>query len=151
MHPLHAPNPTQLLGFSKHFLKSLKRFQNSINIYAGHISIVLSLSLTRPNTPLLKLTLTSKFLKFQAVSEFREYSFPADIWSLGALISFRSTAKHLFYYTEEILAWTMKSVLPDDYSIDLKDLVAGMLDPKSKKRPTGRTILKETRKYYRQA
>ena len=60
---LASPAIDQLLGFSEHILKSLKLFQNLINIYAGHISLVLSPSLTRTNTPLLKLTLTSKFFK----------------------------------------------------------------------------------------
>ena len=83
------------------------------------------------------------FLLFKALAEFRKYSFPADIWSLGALIAFRCNAKHLFWCEQDIHAWTKRNVLPDHFTKNLKDLVASMLDPSPRNRPSADDILKE--------
>ena len=86
------------------------------------------------------------FVFFQVLDEFKNYSFPADIWSLGALISFYCNGKHLFCHPGVIQGWSKKNVLPDHYSKDLKDLVASMLDPYPKNRPSAKNIEEETNK-----
>jgi serine/threonine protein kinase len=87
---------------------------------------------------------------FQVRDDFQKYSFPADIWSLGAVIAFFCNAKHLFTSPKEVKGWTKKNPLPDHYSQDLKDLVARLLDPVSSGRPSAAEILSETLKNNRQ-
>jgi NIMA (never in mitosis gene a)-related kinase len=94
--------------------------------------------------------LTFFILHFQVLREFQNYSFPADIWSLGAVIAFYCNAKHLFTSVKEVFEWTKKNPLPDHYSQDLKDLVARLLDPVSSGRPLAAEILSETNKNNRQ-
>ena len=90
------------------------------------------------------------FLSFQVLDEFKNYSFPADIWSLGALISFFCNGEHLFCHPGVIQLWSKTNVLPDHYSKDLKNLVASMLDPYPKNRPSAGNIDEETLKNDRQ-
>jgi serine/threonine protein kinase len=86
----------------------------------------------------------------QVLIQFESYSFPADIWSMGALISFYCNTKHLFNSPAEVLQWSMKSPLPVHYSDPLRDLVAKMLDPLPAGRPTAEEIYDETNKENRQ-
>ena len=67
----------------------------------------------------------------------------ADIWSLGATISFVCNRGHLFNTKDDIMSWSGND-LPlynlSKYSADLHFLVMAMLNPDPKRRPTAETI-----------
>ena len=67
---------------------------------------------------------------------------PADIWSLGAIISYiTNNAQHLFYNSSEVLNWTGdESPVRWSYSRDLKELVLSMLNPDKDSRPSAGSI-----------
>jgi serine/threonine protein kinase len=119
-----------------------------------NIDFIIIISLNHQVTLLFETIIFSTVLtlifNFQVLRVFENYSFPADIWSLGALIAFFCNAKHLFTSVEEVFGWTKKNPLPGHYSQDLKDLVARLLDPASSGRPMAAEIWSETKKNNRQ-
>ena len=52
------------------------------------------------------------YLAPEVVSDVEKYSSAADIWSLGAVISFYINSQHLFSSPQNVLAWTSSSSLP---------------------------------------
>ena len=69
----------------------------------------------------------------------------ADIWALGATISFVCNRGHLFNNKEEIISWSGYASPMYDisrYSDDLHFLLMAMLNPEPKKRPTAKHILR---------
>jgi serine/threonine protein kinase len=86
----------------------------------------------------------------EVLNQFQSYSFPSDIWSFGALISFMCNGSHLFWSHESVFQWRLKDPLPGMFSRELKDLVTQMLNPNPKFRPSADYILDETQKDDRQ-
>jgi len=84
----------------------------------------------------------------------KPYSSPADMWSLGAIISFYCNREHLFRDTSSVLEWEggmSESTLDrDQYSAKLRGIVASLLLPIAKRRPTAAMVLEETKKGDRQ-
>ena len=52
------------------------------------------------------------YLAPEVVSAVEKYSSAADIWSLGAVISFYINSQHLFSSPQNVLDWTSSSSLP---------------------------------------
>jgi len=48
---------------------------------------------------------TPTYMAPEVLRVFQSYSFPADIWSLGALISFICNGKHLFMSHYDAFVW----------------------------------------------
>jgi serine/threonine protein kinase len=86
----------------------------------------------------------------EVLNEFQSYSFPADIWSFGALISFMCNRTHLFWSHDSVFEWRLEDPLPGKFSRELKNLVTKMLNPNPKFRPSADYISKETQKDDRQ-
>ena len=76
------------------------------------------------------------------------YSTPADMWSLGAVMSFHCNEEHLFTSIPSILKWKGgKSTLDSGrYSRNLRQLVADLLSPDPKRRLTAEKVNNETHK-----
>jgi len=82
---------------------------------------------------------------------FQDYSFPADIWSLGAVISFYCNASHLFANEQMVRNWTRRLAIPADrYSRTIIAMVASMNNPNPRMRPSAKTIVLECGKSQRQ-
>ena len=66
-----------------------------------------------------------------------EYTFSADMWSLGALISFWFNGKHLFKNVDEVLEWEgNSSTLSRNFSKGgTRTAVAKLLHPDYHRRP----------------
>ena len=75
------------------------------------------------------------------------YSSPADMWSLGTVISeFCNNGKGLFKSEQDVYNWPGgRSSLPGHYSIGLKQMVADLLNPNPKSRPTAQKVRQETK------
>ena len=84
----------------------------------------------------------------EALEDHERYGKPSDVWSLGAVISFYCNGVHLFRTPREVKVWPGgKSTLErNKYSIELRQLTADMLFPKSNFRPTASKIVAETLK-----
>ena len=83
----------------------------------------------------------------EVLQEFQSYSFPADIWSFGALISFMcNNGEHLFTSTSSVFDWGLQNPLYGEFSSELKGLVTQMLNPNPKRRPSADDIWNETGK-----
>jgi len=80
------------------------------------------------------------------------YTFPADIWSLGAMMSYLCNRRHLFINWQQVANWAggKSTISRVKYSIDLRQLVADMLHPESESRPTAKHIEQECYKNNRQ-
>ena len=80
------------------------------------------------------------------------YSTPADMWSLGAVMSFYCNKEHLFTSFPSIVKWKggKSSLDSGKYSLDLRQLVADLLSPDPKNRPTAKNVHEETYKNNRQ-
>ena len=91
------------------------------------------------------------FYFFQVLQNFEAYAFTADIWSFGAVVHFFINCQHLFLSKDQVERWNKKTPIDDPYSYELKDLVAKMLDPDARGRPTAKEILVETGKNNRQS
>ena len=74
------------------------------------------------------------------------------MWSLGTVISFCCNWKHLFTSTSSVFRWKGRKSPLDagKYSNSLHQLVASLLSPNAKKRPSASQVLQETYKYNRQ-
>ena len=66
----------------------------------------------------------------------------ADIWALGAIISFiANDAEHLFKSSAEVLRWTgLQSPVRAIFSRELQELVLSLLQPVRESRPTAQDI-----------
>ena len=80
------------------------------------------------------------------------YTTSADMWSLGAVISFCCNREHLLTDTGSVFNWRGGNNILDEYkySSSLRRLVTSLLSPVAKKRPNAHHVLQETRKYNRQ-
>ena len=88
---------------------------------------------------------------FQVLQNVEAYAFTADIWSFGAVVYFFISCQHLFSSKDQVEKWNKKTPIGNPYSYELKDLVAKMLDPDARGRPTAKEILVETGKNNRQS
>jgi serine/threonine protein kinase len=93
---------------------------------------------------------TPTYMAPEVLNEFQSYSFPADIWSFGALISFMCNGTHLFWSHDSVFEWRLTDPLPGMFSRELKDLVTQMLNPNPKFRPSADYVWNETVKDDRQ-
>ena len=75
----------------------------------------------------------------------REYTFSADMWSLGAVMSFYcNLGKHLFLDLHVLARWSgNERSLPDYYSRELRSLVAKLLNPDYRSRPSAANVISE--------
>ena len=82
----------------------------------------------------------------------RPYSTPADLWSLGAIISFRCNRRHLFDSLGSVEHWTGRRSSLDRtrYSFGFRRLLRYLLCPTPSLRPTAGEVLQECRKDCRQ-
>ena len=73
----------------------------------------------------------------------QSYTFSADIWSLGAVLSFVcNNNSHLFNNNDQVKQLTvMMNPLPSSYSFRLRDLVTKMLNVNHHERPSVGTIM----------
>ena len=67
-----------------------------------------------------------------------KYSSPADMWSLGAVVSFLCNERHLFTSVASVVGWRggQSPIDSGKYSIDLRQLVADLLSPNATRRLT---------------
>jgi len=97
---------------------------------------------------------TPRYMAPEVTSNWRKYSFGADIFSLGCILAFYANqGKHLFYSQEEINKWqgimdeTNNEVMePGRHSTDLVEIVGKMLRLEQKERPSAKEILQECTK-----
>ena len=70
------------------------------------------------------------------------YSYPSDIWSLGAVISFYCNRRHLFQSVHAVKVWpgNKSSLDRNRYSLNLRQITANMMNPSDTQRPTAATI-----------
>ncbi len=87
---------------------------------------------------------TPIYMAPEVLTEFQSYSFPADIWSFGALISYMCNGEHLFMSEDDVFDWGIQNPVPRHYSAKLRGLVTRMLHPNRKQRPNAEYILNET-------
>ena len=80
------------------------------------------------------------------------YTTAADMWSLGAVISFCCNMKHLLTDPYSVSNWTGGISTLDEYtySSSLRRLVTSLLSPIAKKRLNAYQVLQETHKNNRQ-
>lgn len=88
---------------------------------------------------------TANYMAPEISSNWRKYSFGADIFSLGCiLVFFANRGKHLFYSQAEIQNWPgMKGeddVIRPGYSVDLVRMVGSMLEVEHTARPAAREV-----------
>jgi serine/threonine protein kinase len=94
---------------------------------------------------------TETYMAPEVHNDFLEYSFPSDIWSLGAVIHFVCYAGHLFANEQMVMNWTRRPTMSSDrYSQAIIDMVASMNDPDPNCRPFAQNIFQECGKYGRQ-
>lgn len=76
------------------------------------------------------------------------YSTSADMWSLGAVISFYCNRDHLFTDVDSVFEWKGGSSSLDRryYSGSLRGLVASLMLPNANRRPTAQRVLEESKK-----
>ena len=81
------------------------------------------------------------------------YSTSADMWSLGAVISFYcNKGEHLFKDPRSVERWKggKSTIRRDKYSINLRQLVADLLSPNASSRPSAEKVWEESCKDNRQ-
>lgn len=85
---------------------------------------------------------TENYMAPEVLNNFEDYTFSADIWSLGAVITFYCNGQHKFTDCQMIKTWRKKATISSGkYSKDLVELVASMLDPKKRRRPSAEEIV----------
>ena len=88
------------------------------------------------------------------IFQMKPYSTPADMWSLGAILSFYCNREHLFQDVSSVLEWeggmSESNLDRDQYSAKLRGIVASLLLPIAKRRPTAAMVFEETMKGDRQ-
>ena len=80
------------------------------------------------------------------------YTTSADLWSLGAVISFRCNKQHLFTSFRSVERWTggRSSLDRRKYGLSLRRLLRHMLSPVAARRPSAQEVLQECRRDSRQ-
>ena len=80
------------------------------------------------------------------------YSTSADLWSLGAVISFRCNRQHLFTSLRSVERWTggRSSLDRRRYGLSLRRLLRHLLCPVAALRPSAQEVLQECRRDSRQ-
>merc|ERR1712130_277720 len=94
---------------------------------------------------------TPRYMAPEVTSNWRKYSFGADIFSLGCILAFYANqGKHLFYSQEEINKWQgimdeVNDVVmePGRHSADLVEIVGKMLRLEQKERPSAKEIMQQ--------
>ena len=97
---------------------------------------------------------TPRYMAPEVTSNWRKYSFGADIFSLGCILAFYANqGKHLFYSQEEINKWqgimeeaNNEVMEPGRHSADLVEIVGKMLRVEQKERPSAKEILQQCTK-----
>ena len=90
----------------------------------------------------------------EVTSNWRKYSFGADIFSLGCILVFYANqGKHLFYNQDEVNKWQgvmddldNEVLEPGRYSTDLVEIIGRMLRVDQEERPSTKEILQECTK-----
>jgi len=91
---------------------------------------------------------TPRYMAPEVTSNWRKYSFGADIFSLGCILAFYANqGKHLFYSQDEINKWqgimdeaNNEVMEPGRHSADLVEIVGKMLRVEQSERPTAKDI-----------
>ena len=80
----------------------------------------------------------------------QQYTFNADMWSLGAVLSFVcNKGKHLFESNDEVRKLKgMKDPLPKRFSSSLRGVAIKLLSINPKERPSASAIYKEAKEKY---
>lgn len=80
----------------------------------------------------------------------QQYTFSADMWSLGAVLSFVcNKGKHLFESNDEVRKLKgMKDPLPKRFSSSLRGVAIKLLSINPKERPSASAIYKEAKEKY---
>ena len=94
---------------------------------------------------------TPRYMAPEVASNWRKYSFGADIFSLGCILAFYANqGKHLFYSQEEINKWQgimdeVNDVVmePGRHSADLVEIVGKMLRLEQRERPSAKEIMQQ--------
>ena len=96
---------------------------------------------------------TPTYMAPEVWSDYKSYSFGADLWSLGCVLVFRcNNGRHLFFEGEDVVRWKgvgKNTVAPShhttssSYSTGLVQLVSRLLNPDPKLRPTAEDVLAE--------
>ena len=94
---------------------------------------------------------TPRYMAPEVTSNWRKYSFGADIFSLGCILAFYANqGKHLFYSQDEINKWqgimdeaNNEVMEPGRHSADLVEMVGKMLRVEQKERPSAKEILQQ--------
>jgi len=97
---------------------------------------------------------TPRYMAPEVTSNWRKYSFGADIFSLGCILVFYANqGKHLFYNQDEVNKWQGVMDDPDNevlqpgrYSTDLVEIIGKMLRVDQEERPSAKEILNECTK-----
>ena len=97
---------------------------------------------------------TPRYMAPEVTSNWRKYSFGADIFSLGCILAFYANqGKHLFYSQDEINNWqgvmdekNNEVMEPGRHSADLVEIVGQMLRVEQKERPSAKEILQQCTK-----
>lgn len=70
-----------------------------------------------------------------------EYTFSADMWSVGAIASFWYNSEHLFPSIMKVRDWKGgRSTLSSNFQLDLRNLVASLLHPNKRQRPSAENV-----------
>jgi serine/threonine protein kinase len=87
---------------------------------------------------------TPTYMAPEVCKRFQDYSFPADIWSLGAVMSYYCKGEHLFENTVMVKNWRRGPTIPPGrYTQAIIGIAASMNDPNTKMRPSAKTIVEE--------
>jgi len=70
-----------------------------------------------------------------------EYTFSADMWAVGAIVSFWYNKTHLFRNVNQVLRWEGgKSTLSKEFQLDIRNLTASLLHPDRRSRPSAKDV-----------
>merc|ERR1711971_1439036 len=65
------------------------------------------------------------------------YSFPSDMWALGAVVAYVTSRRHLFVNRCQVVSWSGgRCPVPTCYSPQLATIVMELLSPHAAPRPT---------------
>ena len=90
---------------------------------------------------------TATYMSPEALNSFfgERYGKSADIWSLGALVSFFCNRRHLFQSEYSVRRWPggISTLDRNKYCFALRQLTAHMMDPDESLRPSAKLIYKK--------